>query len=755
MSSLASEIKMQRNMRRITRMAVFAGVTILAVFIFTLYLVNRVFYDSYVAHVQAFVDKFAIAVNRQINGDLGALETITLFMKKDSKVETEVLKKTQFLNYFDAICYWGVNGEHQHFSLDGKWNESDFNKLNLEHQRAVRDAIGGRTVISAPFHSNVLNRDVLVYAAPVFSDDGKKVIAAVSVSKYLSSFSGLEERLDSNLKQIDLFLVNDKGIYFTIGQDPLTDDPVIDSIDSMTILSPTDKQSIVQALATHHTYYHTFYHDGIEYALSTSPLELKHWSIMSLDKPEIYRAPVFSAVKDLVSALSAVFFVSLLIGVVIYTMMRNNYRKQLAATYYDPVTGGYNLRKFLQRLEPRIQSKFPQTLVCFDIKDFRYINDYAGRENANALLRLVHETLSINQRVLLCCREQADHFFALLNLDDEAEINKCLNEIFTKVDSEYEKIFNLFPVIFYAGAVVMHGESLAELERRIRFMQREITPSYTHNVYFYDENTHLNELNYRNIETMMRPALKNHEFQIFLQPKCPPSSSMPTAAEALVRWIKPDGTMVMPSDFIPVFERNGFCVELDLYVLEEVCKQVRLWIDKGYSPLHVSVNQSKRLLFRPDYIYLVTKILNKYKIPPHTIVIEILETVLAKDIASLARFIQNLRASGLAVSMDDFGSGYSSLNKLSSLELDEIKFDKEFLLESDPDKKEKNKLILKHMFALIKMFNIRTVVEGVEDAEDVDFLKHESVDLAQGFYFSRPIPTNRFEELYLIRSKIV
>ena len=252
---------------------------------------------------------------------------------------------------------------------------------------------------------------------------------------------------------------------------------------------PADKQSIIHALATHKAYYHSFYHDGIEYALSASPLELKHWSIMSLDKPEIYRAPVFSAVKDLVSALSAVFFVSLVIGVVIYTMMRNNYRKQLAATYYDPVTGGYNLRKFLQRLEPRIQSKFPQTLVCFDIKDFRYINDYAGRENANALLKLVHENLSINQRVLLCCREQADHFFALLNLDDEAEINKCLNEIFNKVDSEYEKIFNLFPVIFYAGAVVMHGESLAELERRIRFMQREITPSYTHNVYFYDENT--------------------------------------------------------------------------------------------------------------------------------------------------------------------------------------------------------------------------------------------------------------------------
>ena len=117
MSSLASEIKMQRTMRRITRMAMFAGVTILAVFLFTLYLVNRVFYDSYVAHVQAFVDKFAIAVNRQINGDLGALETITLFMKKDSKVEAEVLKKTQFLNYFDAICYWGVNGR-----CDGREN---------------------------------------------------------------------------------------------------------------------------------------------------------------------------------------------------------------------------------------------------------------------------------------------------------------------------------------------------------------------------------------------------------------------------------------------------------------------------------------------------------------------------------------------------------------------------------------------------------------------------------------------------------
>ena len=750
LSAFTRELRMQKRLRHITIGATIAGLIMVSAFLVTLYYVNRVFNDSYNAHVTDFIDKFSIAVTRQVEGDMNALSTLSLFMNDVNSVSDEVIRKTQHLNNFGVIAYWGKDGINYHLNIKGVWKDSRASHLHPEHKAVIDRALAGETCISAPFHSLYLDEDVIVYSSPVLSHDGKSVVGAVSISKYLSAFEPLATELGADLEHVGLFLADASGVLFGESTHSVFTNCSLQSICALNLLNPEEQTIVQDALNAHERLTLHFTYEGEDYNLFIRPIGINDWSALALDSPDFSKAPVFGSIRTVFSMLIALFFVSILVSIFVYTLLRDAFIRQMATTYYDPVTGGYNMRKFLNNLSTRYLHHGDHTFVCVNIKDFRYINDYAGHDNADILLKSLHDALLSSDKVLLCCRDHADLFFALINSDNEEEVRTFLIDVFNKVSNDFKEHFTLFPVIFYSGAVVMRREDDTDtLTHKMRFMQRQIRPSYIPTVVFYDEKAHLSELKYRNIETYMRGALANHEFKVYLQPKCPPHRTEPTAAEALVRWVRPDGSLLYPNDFIPVFEKNGFCMELDLYVLEEVCKQVRIWIDKGYPPLHVSVNQSKRLLFRPDYLDRVREMLQRYALPSHTIVIEILETILAQDIESLSTFVREMRDCGLAVSMDDFGSGYSSLNMISSLDLDEIKFDKEFLLESDPVKKAKNKLILSQMLSLIRTFNIRTVVEGVETEEDVDFLQKEGVDLAQGYYFSRPIPMEQFEELYL------
>src|SRR5699024_5372444 len=177
------------------------------------------------------------------------------------------------------------------------------------------------------------------------------------------------------------------------------------------------------------------------------------------------------------------------------------------------------------------------------------------------------------------------------------------------------------------------------------------------------------------IESSMQYALKNEEFKLFIQPKYDVFHDKLVGGEALVRWIRNDGTMFYPDQFIPLFEKNGFCVDLDLYMVENVCKQLRKWIDDGKTVYPISINQTKRLFYHSDYVEKLQSIFNKYQISPDLIILEVLEGLAIEDLDSFNRCIERLHAIGLKVSLDDFGSGYSSLSNLNELNVDEIKID--------------------------------------------------------------------------------
>ena len=253
----------------------------------------------------------------------------------------------------------------------------------------------------------------------------------------------------------------------------------------------------------------------------------------------------------------------------------------------------------------------------------------------------------------------------------------------------------------------------------------------------------------KRLKNIMGAALQNRDFQVYLQPKYRTESETIGGAEALVRWMKSDGSMIYPDEFIPLFENNGFCTKLDLYMVECACRQIREWIDSGKEPVGISVNQSKLLFYENDYIETMTNLIRKYDIPGSLITLEILEGLAADNVDELNQKMSLLQKQGFRISMDDFGSGYSSLNILGNLHIDELKLDRGFLLEVSDAENVRSRIIMELIVQLTGKLHISTVVEGVETAENEALCRDMGCDLGQGYYYSRPIPREEFNQKYM------
>lgn len=260
---------------------------------------------------------------------------------------------------------------------------------------------------------------------------------------------------------------------------------------------------------------------------------------------------------------------------------------------------------------------------------------------------------------------------------------------------------------------------------------------------FYNDTMREEAVRIKDIEDVMHGALSRKEFQVYLQPKCNMNTGAIEGAEALVRWMR-DGRVMYPSDFIPVFERNGFIVNLDLYTLEEVCRMQRYWLDMGFNPPAVSVNQSKPLVYGKDYVQKVLNIVRRYDLPPNLIEIELLESLIHDNIDALQKITEELGQNGILVCIDDFGSGYSSLNLIKDICADVLKIDRAFL--NNAETNQRAWIVLKNVVELAKGLDMSVVVEGVETENQAALLKEVGCTTAQGYLYAKPMPVSEYEK---------
>lgn len=421
---------------------------------------------------------------------------------------------------------------------------------------------------------------------------------------------------------------------------------------------------------------------------------------------------------------------------------------------YDNLTGAYNGGEFRSLLTQACRQKIPLMLVALNIRNFKYINETYGLSTADQFLCRIKDCLdSICRPGEFFCRQSADVFFlALRENQNECSMDR-VQALQGLIQDEASQLLGEYSVSIYCGCVqtaaapepfsapAKHNYMMAALAQGKKNKKQSIC--------LYDENLHDTEQMRLYVESNMQRALEQNEFRMYLQPKMDLNTGALTGAEALVRWQSKDRGLIFPNQFIPLFEENGFCVQLDLYMVEQVCKQLRQWMDEGIEPMNISVNQTRLLFASEGYVEKLLAITEKYNISPRYITLEILESLVLEHMDQVNTCITQLRAAGFRISMDDFGSGYSSLNTLGRLKIDELKLDRLFLMGVAKDTDGTQRKIMACILELAKQLNISTVAEGVETQENEQMMAQLSCNYGQGYYYSRPLPTADFERDFL------
>ncbi|MDD3920204.1 MAG: EAL domain-containing protein, partial [Eubacteriales bacterium] len=410
----------------------------------------------------------------------------------------------------------------------------------------------------------------------------------------------------------------------------------------------------------------------------------------------------------------------------------------------ERLTGLYSREAFFEKVEELVGDHEPgyYVMACFDIDSFKVFNDQYGTEKGDEALRYI---ASVFQRGFvplggICCRIMADNFAVLYPaslLETDALI-----QIRTKA-CNIEGLAS--PLTFSIGRYLVNDLSLSPSAMYDRAVLAEAAAKgkYGHNIAQYDESMRDFLLGEQKIVTEMDGALQNRQFEVWFQPQYNHATGALIGAEALVRWRHPKRGLIPPNMFIPIFEKNGFIYELDKYVWEETCRYLRKWTDEGRAPLPVSVNVSRNDIFRKDLIDVLTGLIKKYRIPVEQLRLEVTESAFAKSAQQIVDVVKRLIELGFTVEIDDFGSGYSSLNTLKSVPAQVVKLDMRFLEDNEDSQRGGN--ILESIVRMTKWLGMSVIAEGVELIEQADFLKSIGCSYVQGYLYARPMPASEYE----------
>ncbi|MCQ2597160.1 MAG: EAL domain-containing protein [Treponema sp.] len=412
----------------------------------------------------------------------------------------------------------------------------------------------------------------------------------------------------------------------------------------------------------------------------------------------------------------------------------------LIERFHDDVTGLYTRDLFLLQAEDIIKAS-PITkqygILAYNLHDFRTTNALYGEEKCNELLKFIASKLqSLYEKEPLIGCFGGDHFVVLIESSNKKKRN---------IQYHPERIMKSSPIpnqILKVGlyAPIDKNQPVVLSCARAFSSINKIKDQYNVCYAEYDESSLEEEKKVHELEENMESALKNGEFHVFYQPKHATRSEYLAGAEALVRWKRPDGTLISPNDFIPIFEKNGFITELDLYILDRVCRDQKRWLNENLEIVPVSVNFSRKDFMDEELVEKQIQIVDSYGIDHKYIHYEVTETECEIKIEDLIKLLKRLKSENFYIEMDDFGSGYSSLGALSDLPIDVIKIDKKLI-----DKIEKDDAIVLGIIYIGKRRELKIVAEGVENRSQLEILRNNSCDLIQGFYFSEPISVDGFE----------
>lgn len=430
-------------------------------------------------------------------------------------------------------------------------------------------------------------------------------------------------------------------------------------------------------------------------------------------------------------------------------------QKELEETNYiishDSKTDLLNYTSFLMNAERYVKENPRKQfyLLYSDFSNFQYLNETYGYAAGDNMLKAFGTHLKEKCRHgILFARVTADHF---ISMHENVSMEE-LREEYTKICKEFcdkiNKTYELCKIVLVSGICeVDRKQDIFAVNIDNANLARKAVKNKTQTLCIpYTEHMRLQSQIQMEISANMESSLEKGEFIAFLQPKVELATGRLAGAEALVRWKKADGSMMCPDQFIPVFEKNGFITKIDFEMLRQVLALQKETMDKNGRRLRISVNFSRQHQENPHLVAQIQEMLDEYQVPGKYLEAEITESVFLYDLEPLNENIQRLQTKGISVSIDDFGSGYSSLNVLSKVQADIIKLDRQFLLDLESGETEKAEEFLKKLIDMIKQLGFRVIAEGVETESQVTLLKAVGCEYAQGYYYAKPMSIEEFAE---------
>ncbi len=441
-------------------------------------------------------------------------------------------------------------------------------------------------------------------------------------------------------------------------------------------------------------------------------------------------------------------------------MFRNKKLMQsgIPMDYYlqEEISSSYGLfgaTQFFKTVDYRLKADWEgYSLVAIDIEHFKLYNKWWGRQAGDEFLADVALVLKdYESRYDGIASYLGGDNFAIL-LPDNQEIIKALSKALSILANEKTNNVGFMPALGIYRTGNERVDAMVMYDRATE-AQTRVFGNYEKRYCTYEENMTKEVENELNLLIEAREGLERRQFFIVLQPKCNIKTGQVVGGEALVRWRHPLKGMVSPGEFIPVLERNGFITDLDLFVWEEVCRKIRAWMDEGIEPVPLSINVSRIDMLSIDVVSELNRMVKKHGIDREYVKVEITESAYVDDADQIMDTVNRLRESGFILLMDDFGSGYSSLNMLRNVIVDIIKIDMKFL-DIGEDELDKGQQILKSIIKMSQEMHLPIIVEGVETQEQVDFLDSMDVHFAQGYFFYRPIEVDDFTQILKDESKV-
>ena len=413
---------------------------------------------------------------------------------------------------------------------------------------------------------------------------------------------------------------------------------------------------------------------------------------------------------------------------------------------YDRLTGLYSKEFFYQKVRERLLEDPEQDycIVCSNIENFKLVNDIFGAQEGDRLLK---EVSDISRNMVggsgFCGRLAADRFLCLQKRQQEEQDRQNFGHF-----AEQELSPLLKSVVMRWGIYEITDRSVPVEQMCDRALLAANSIKGQYNQYFavYDDSLRDRLLREKAITDAMETALAEGQFVVYFQPKYSLNDDCMAGAEALVRWVHPEWGFMSPGEFIPLFERNGFISRLDQYVWERVCAQLRDWREKGYPLLPVSVNVSRADVYQANLADTLLRLTQTYGVDPAYLHLEITESAYTENSGQIISTAEELRRQGFIIEMDDFGSGYSSLNMLGQMTLDILKLDMKFIQNETAKPAEQS--ILNDIISMAHRMHLSVVAEGVETREQMSRLRVVGCDYVQGYFLAKPMPAAEFEALW-------